>query len=165
MLFQRPHAAENDQSVVRSETLLQSTASWDSERYKSYPSGQPVLSILRITVPPHTKLEWHGHPMPSAYLISGELTLERKKAGKKPFTSGQASCRKLKPRMKKGMIWHQQNCARSQRAATRRVELRLPWWVLASTRRPRDTPMRPATFLNFRICSGFHLEVFRSIRI
>jgi hypothetical protein len=24
------------------------------------------LSILKITVPPHTKLEWHSHPMPSA---------------------------------------------------------------------------------------------------
>ena len=92
VLFQRPYAAENDQSVVRSETLLRSTASWDGERYKSYPSGQPLLSILRITVPPHTKLEWHGHPMPSAaYLVSGELTLQRKKDGKKQhFTSGQA---------------------------------------------------------------------------
>jgi len=92
MLFPQPCAAENDQSVVRSETLLRSTTSWDGERYKSYPSGQPVLSILQITVPPHTKLEWHGHPMPSAaYLVSGELTLERKKEGKKQHcTAGQA---------------------------------------------------------------------------
>ena len=92
MLFPQPCAAENDQSVVRSETLLRSTTSWDGERYKSYPSGQPVLSILKITVPPHTKLEWHGHPMPSAaYLVSGELTLERKKDGEKQhFTAGQA---------------------------------------------------------------------------
>jgi len=92
MLSRRPYAAENDQSVVRSETLLRSATSWDGERYKSYPSGQPVLSMLKITVPPHTKLEWHGHPMPSAaYLVSGELTLERKKDGKKQyFTAGQA---------------------------------------------------------------------------
>jgi len=92
ILFQQPCAAENDQSVVRSETLLRSATSWDGERYKSYPSGQPKLSILKITVPPHTKLEWHSYPMPSAaYLISGELTLERKKGGKKQhFTAGQA---------------------------------------------------------------------------
>ena len=91
MLFQ-PYAAENDQSVVRSETLLRSTTSWDGERYNSYPSGQPALSILKITVPPYTKLEWHIHPMPSAaYLVSGELTLEKKKDGKKQhFTAGQA---------------------------------------------------------------------------
>ena len=92
MLFQQPYVAENDQSIVRSETLLRSATSWDGERYKSYPSGRPELSILKITVPPHTKLEWHSHPMPSAaYLVSGELTLERKKDGKKQhFTAGQA---------------------------------------------------------------------------
>jgi len=79
-------------NLVRSETLLRSATSWDGERYKSYPSGQPVLSMLKITLPPHTKLEWHGHPMPSAaYLVSGELTLERKKDGKKQyFTAGHA---------------------------------------------------------------------------
>jgi quercetin dioxygenase-like cupin family protein len=92
MLFQQPYVAENDQSIVRSETLLRSATSWDGERYKSYPSGRPELSILKITVPPHTKLEWHSHPMPSAaYLVSGELRLERKKDGKKQhFTAGQA---------------------------------------------------------------------------
>ena len=92
MLFQQPYATESDQSVVRSETLLRSTTSWDGERYKSYPSGQPELTILKITVPPHTKLEWHSHPMPSAaYIAAGELTLERRKDGKKQhFTSGQA---------------------------------------------------------------------------
>jgi len=92
MLFQQPYAAENDQSVVRSETLLRSTTSWDGERYKSYPPGQPELSILKITVPPHTKLEWHSHPVPSAaYVVAGELTLERRKDGKKQhFTAGQA---------------------------------------------------------------------------
>ena len=82
MLFQQPYAAESDQSVVRSETLLRSTTSWDGERYKSYPSGQPELTILKITVPPHTKLEWHSHAMPSAaYIAAGELTLERRKDG------------------------------------------------------------------------------------
>ena len=92
MLFQQPYAAENDQSVVRSETLLRSTTSWNEERYKSYPPGQPELSILKITVPPHTRLEWHSHPVPSAaYIVAGELTLERRKDGKKQhFTAGQA---------------------------------------------------------------------------
>jgi quercetin dioxygenase-like cupin family protein len=92
ILFQRSNVAENDQSVVRSETLLRSSASWDGEPYKLYPSAQPELSILKITVPPHTKLEWHSHPIPSAaYILAGELILERKKDGKKQrFTAGQA---------------------------------------------------------------------------
>ena len=73
MLFQRPKTAENDQKIVRSETLLRSSAFWNGEPYKSYPLRQPDSSILKITVPPHTKLEWHSHPMPSAYIVSGEL--------------------------------------------------------------------------------------------
>src|SRR5262249_11270724 len=104
MLFQRPYAAENDQSVVRSETLLRSTASWDGERYKSYSSGQPLLSILRITVPPHTKLEWHGHPMPSAaYLVSGELTVEQGGGRNSTFTQPSSIYRYLRRLMASGM--------------------------------------------------------------
>jgi quercetin dioxygenase-like cupin family protein len=91
-LFEQATAAQNRQSAVRSETLLGSSSSWDGELYKSYPSGQPELSILKITVPPHAKLLWHSHPMPSAaYIVSGELTLERKKDGKKQhFAAGLA---------------------------------------------------------------------------
>jgi hypothetical protein len=62
------------------------------EAYKSYLTAQPELSIVKITLPPHTKLEWQSHPMPSAaYIVAGELTLERKKDGKKRyFAAGQA---------------------------------------------------------------------------
>lgn len=92
MLFQRTIAATNDQLPVRSETLLHSSASWDGQAYESYPSGRPELTILKISLPPHTQLEWHSHPMPSAaYIVAGELTLERRKDGKKHrFTAGQA---------------------------------------------------------------------------
>ena len=85
-------AGENRQRAVRSETLIQTDSSWDGELYKSYPSGQPELSVLKITLAPHTELEWHSHPMPNAaYIVSGELTLERKKDGKKQhFVAGQA---------------------------------------------------------------------------
>lgn len=77
---------------MRSESLLRSSSSWDAKAYKSYPSGQPELSILKITVPPHTKLEWHSHPMPNAaYIVSGQLTLEKEEDGKKQhFSAGQA---------------------------------------------------------------------------
>jgi quercetin dioxygenase-like cupin family protein len=83
--------ARNDQSVAHVETLLRTSSSWDGEPYKSYLPGQPELSILKITLPPHAQLQWHSHPMPSAaYIVSGELTIERKKDGKKQqFTAGQ----------------------------------------------------------------------------
>jgi quercetin dioxygenase-like cupin family protein len=92
ILLQQANASENDQSAVRSETLLRTSSSWDGEPYKSYPSGQPELSILKISIPPHTKLDWHSHPMPNAtYIVAGELTVEREKDGKtQHFTSGQA---------------------------------------------------------------------------
>lgn len=92
LLFQEAMAAEDAQSAVRSETLLQSSSSWDGEPYKSYPPGQAELSVLKITLQPHTKLEWHSHPIPSAaYIVAGELTVERKKDGKKQhFVAGQA---------------------------------------------------------------------------
>ena len=90
-LFQQA-TAKNDQSIVHAESLLQTSSSWDGEPYKSYPPGQPELSILKIILQPHTTLEWHSHPVPSAaYIVAGELTIERKKDGKKQqFTAGQA---------------------------------------------------------------------------
>ena len=92
VLFRQATAHESCQSAVRSETLLRSSSSWDGEPYKSYPPGHPELSVLKITVQPYAKLEWHSHPIPSAaYIVAGELTVERKKDGKKQhFGAGQA---------------------------------------------------------------------------
>lgn len=91
-LLREAIAEENRQPAVQSETLMQTGSSWDGEPYKSYPSGRPELSILKITLAPNTELEWHSHPVPNgAYIVSGELTLERKKDGKKRhFVAGQA---------------------------------------------------------------------------
>ena len=85
-------AEERHKPAIRSETLIQTGSSWDGEPYQSYPSGQPELSVLKIILAPHTQLEWHSHPMPSAaYIVAGELTVERKKDRKKErFTAGEA---------------------------------------------------------------------------
>ena len=91
VLLQQTNTAQNGQSAVRSEILLRSSSSWDGEPYHAYLPGRPELSILRITIPPRTRLGWHSHPMPNAaYIVAGELTLERKKDGKKQhFKAGQ----------------------------------------------------------------------------
>jgi quercetin dioxygenase-like cupin family protein len=93
-LVQKATARENRQAAVQTQTLLSASSSWDGEAYQSYTSGRPELSVLKIILAPHTQLEWHSHPMPSAaYIVAGELTLERKKDGKKQhFTAGQAVC-------------------------------------------------------------------------
>jgi quercetin dioxygenase-like cupin family protein len=77
---------------VTSEQLLQTTGSWDGTRYTGYLRGQPQVTVLKITVPPHTALAWHQHPMINAgYVLSGKITLEKKDTGQRQtFRAGQA---------------------------------------------------------------------------
>ena len=89
---QKANARDGNEPAVHTQILLSASSSWDGAPYQSYPSGQPELSVVKITLAPRSRLEWHSHPMPSAaYIVAGELTLERKKDGKKQrFTAGQA---------------------------------------------------------------------------
>jgi quercetin dioxygenase-like cupin family protein len=81
----------HNQSIVESQTLLRSGASWDGLPYVAYPGGSPELTVVKITIPAHTALPWHTHPMPNAaYVLSGELTVEKKDSGeKKTLSAGQ----------------------------------------------------------------------------
>lgn len=68
---------------VTVEKLLEADKSWDGTQYPAYPTGTTQLTILKITVAPNTTLAWHEHPMPNAaYMLSGELTVEKKSDGK-----------------------------------------------------------------------------------
>ncbi|MEN3030022.1 cupin domain-containing protein [Chromobacterium amazonense] len=75
---------------VRAEVLLKTSSSWDGKAYAAYPEGKPELTLLKITIPPHTNLPWHTHPMPNAaYVLSGSLTVEKKADGlQKPLRAG-----------------------------------------------------------------------------
>jgi quercetin dioxygenase-like cupin family protein len=77
---------------IKVEQVLQTTQSWDSSPYTSYPTGQPQVTVLRITIPPNTALHWHHHPIISvAYVLSGHLTLEKRDTGeRKILQAGQA---------------------------------------------------------------------------
>jgi quercetin dioxygenase-like cupin family protein len=67
---------------IKVEQILQTSQSWDGQHYQSYPTGQPQLTVLRITIPPNTALHWHQHPVISvAYVLSGHLTLEKRDTG------------------------------------------------------------------------------------
>jgi quercetin dioxygenase-like cupin family protein len=84
-------AAEDLQHPVQTETLIQTTSAWDGTPYKAYPSGQPQITVLKITIPAHTALKWHSHPTPNAgYILSGDLTIEKKDGTKRHFVAGQA---------------------------------------------------------------------------
>ena len=48
-----------------------------AKQLPAYPGEQPQISIVKVTVPPHSKLKWHKHPSINAgYLMSGEITVE-----------------------------------------------------------------------------------------
>ena len=61
-------------TIVRE--LVKTTQSWDGKVLPSYPQGQPEVTILRITIPPGTRLDTHTHPVINAgVLVSGQLTV------------------------------------------------------------------------------------------
>ncbi|MDP5008725.1 MAG: cupin domain-containing protein [Glaciimonas sp.] len=77
--------------AIQSETLMRSSSSWDGVPYTAYPNAAPELTMLKITIPPHTTMGWHTHPMPNAaYVLSGNLIVEKKGSGEtKTLTAGQ----------------------------------------------------------------------------
>jgi quercetin dioxygenase-like cupin family protein len=89
-LVQAPAVATEPE--VQVEQVLQTTGSWDGSRYTGYPSGQPQVTVLKITIPPHTTLHWHRHPMISAaYVLSERLTVEKRDTGeRKVVNAGEA---------------------------------------------------------------------------
>jgi quercetin dioxygenase-like cupin family protein len=84
-------ATASNPHVVVSQ-VLQATRSWDGNKYSRYVTGQPQITILKISIPPNTALDWHEHPMISAaYVVSGQITLEiRGTRKRKTFSAGQA---------------------------------------------------------------------------
>lgn len=65
------------------EILLQTTQSWNGKPYTHYPKSQPQLSMIKLTIAPHSALPWHTHPFPNVvYVLSGTLTLHDKASGK-----------------------------------------------------------------------------------
>lgn len=65
------------------EILLETNQSWNGKPYTHYPTGQPQLTTLRLTIAPHTALPWHTHPIPNVvYVLSGSLTLHDQASGK-----------------------------------------------------------------------------------
>jgi quercetin dioxygenase-like cupin family protein len=72
------------QEQVKQDVLLKTSQSWDGVAYKGYPAGEPEITVLKIIIPPNTSLPWHTHPMPNAaYVLAGELTVEKKQDGSK----------------------------------------------------------------------------------
>jgi quercetin dioxygenase-like cupin family protein len=78
--------AQNSANTVASghrEILLETTQSWNGKPYTHYPTGQPQLTTIKLTIAPHTALPWHTHPFPNVvYVLLGTLILRDKASGK-----------------------------------------------------------------------------------
>lgn len=72
--------------------LLQATHSWNGMAYDHYPATAPELTMIRLTIPAHTALPWHTHPVPNAgYVLEGQLTIHDQASGRtETFHQGEA---------------------------------------------------------------------------
>ncbi len=67
---------ENKTLSTTSELISESYLSWNGDSLPSYPSGKPKISIVKVTIPPHSELPHHYHPVINAgVLLKGELTV------------------------------------------------------------------------------------------
>src|SRR5947208_15474629 len=81
-----PAIAQNQSDHTQNghrEIVVATTSSWNGTADTHYPTGQPQLTTIRLTLAPHTVLPWHTHPFPnSVYVLSGTLTLRNREDGK-----------------------------------------------------------------------------------
>ncbi|GBR03487.1 MULTISPECIES: cupin domain-containing protein [Gluconobacter] len=84
--------AESSTATAHADHLLNASHSWNGVTYTPYSTSQPELSMIRLTIPPHTALPWHVHPFPNAgYVLQGTLKIEDRESGKtRTFHQGEA---------------------------------------------------------------------------
>ncbi|MCL1127910.1 cupin domain-containing protein [Shewanella surugensis] len=72
-----------NESKIAVDVVIKSDTSWDGTPLPAYPTGQPEITILNITVPAGATLPIHEHPYINAgILIKGQLTVFREDNGK-----------------------------------------------------------------------------------
>ena len=92
LLWMGGNARSETPPAVQSHLLVKSTTAWNGRAYEKYGEGRPELTVVRVTIPAHTRLPWHMHPMPNVgYILSGHITVEDRATGrKKLFRAGEA---------------------------------------------------------------------------
>lgn len=78
------------QEIVTS-TILETTQSWDGKLLPEYPKGQPKATILKIVIPPGSKLPEHYHPVLNfAIVTKGTLKVIKADGQEKVINEGEA---------------------------------------------------------------------------
>jgi quercetin dioxygenase-like cupin family protein len=76
---------------VQVETLAKSDTMWDGTSLPDFSDKETEVTILRITIPPHTTLPVHKHPVINAgYMLSGQLTVQSEEGKTKLLKEGDA---------------------------------------------------------------------------
>lgn len=59
---------------IKVTTLIKDTKSWNGAQLPKYLDGNPEVTVLKIVIPPKTKLKLHKHPVINAgVLLKGKL--------------------------------------------------------------------------------------------
>src|SRR5690606_26787534 len=67
---------QNEVTKIEAVTLIETDKSWNGNDLPKYPDGKPKITVLKITIPPHSKLNIHKHLVINAgVLTKGELTV------------------------------------------------------------------------------------------
>jgi len=79
-----------DKSGPERKQLAVSTTDWTGQQLPSYPSGQPEISLFKITIPPGQRFPMHKHPViNAAVVLKGELTITTDKGQVLQVKAGQ----------------------------------------------------------------------------
>ncbi|MEB7538634.1 cupin domain-containing protein [Pantoea anthophila] len=84
--------SKDEENGIEAVEVMRSGEAWNGEVIESYPHGEPELTVMRLSLPAHTSLPWHTHPMPNAaFILSGTLIVEDKASGEqRTFHAGEA---------------------------------------------------------------------------
>jgi len=82
-------AQAQESDSIRVEVLTKTSSSWNGDALLNYESGNPEVTILRITIPAGMQLPMHRHPVINAgYLLKGKLTVMTEDGNSSEFEAG-----------------------------------------------------------------------------
>ena len=76
-------AAESEQPSIQSEILARSTSDWGGAELPAYASGQPEVTVARVTIPVGQALPLHEHPYMTAGVVLKGVIEVRTDTGKR----------------------------------------------------------------------------------
>ena len=81
----------HNKQTIKTEKILETTTSWDGTTLPPYPTDQPKISILKISIPPAAKLPIHYHSIINcAVVIKGTLKVVKEDGQEIIISEGQA---------------------------------------------------------------------------